>query len=89
MERRFFFLLILLRAHLSVWTYDLKLVYFPHRAYTAVELRKKLHGKRFPPDIVEAVIGDFESRCMADFILWSFIFRLSYVFPYSCYTFNI
>lgn len=32
------------------------------RAYTAVELRKKLHGKRFPPDIVEAVIGDFESR---------------------------
>jgi hypothetical protein len=72
-----------------VWTYDLKLVYLPHRAYTAVELRKKLHGKRFPPDIVEAVIGDFESRCMADFILWSFIFRLSYVFPYSCYTFNI
>lgn len=32
------------------------------RAYTAVELRKKLHGKRFPPDIVEAVIGDFQSR---------------------------
>jgi SOS response regulatory protein OraA/RecX len=52
-----------------VWTYHLKLVYFPHRAYTAVELRKKLHGKRFPPDIVEAVIGDFKSRCMADLIL--------------------
>ncbi|KAK8644059.1 hypothetical protein V6N13_013332 [Hibiscus sabdariffa] len=32
------------------------------RAYTAVELRKKLLGKRFPPDIVKAVISNFQNR---------------------------
>ncbi|KAJ0046248.1 hypothetical protein Pint_03732 [Pistacia integerrima] len=32
------------------------------RAFTAVELRKKLNGKKFPPNIVEAVITDFQSR---------------------------
>ncbi|EXB97667.1 Regulatory protein recX [Morus notabilis] len=32
------------------------------RAFTAVELRKKLCGKRFCPKIVEAVINDFKSR---------------------------
>ncbi|KAG5550948.1 hypothetical protein RHGRI_009388 [Rhododendron griersonianum] len=32
------------------------------RAYTAVELRKKLLGKRFPLDTVDAVILDFQSR---------------------------
>ncbi|GMI63844.1 hypothetical protein HRI_000053700 [Hibiscus trionum] len=32
------------------------------RAYTAVELRKKLLGKRFPPDIVKTVISDFQNR---------------------------
>ncbi|KAE8713741.1 Leucine-rich receptor-like protein kinase family protein isoform 1 [Hibiscus syriacus] len=32
------------------------------RAYTAVELRKKLLAKRFPPDIVETVIRDFHNR---------------------------
>ncbi|BBH04431.1 regulatory protein RecX family protein [Prunus dulcis] len=32
------------------------------RAFTAVELRKKLHGKNFSLDTVEAVINDFISR---------------------------
>ncbi|KAF7144742.1 hypothetical protein RHSIM_Rhsim04G0010100 [Rhododendron simsii] len=32
------------------------------RAYTAVELRKKLLGKRFPLDTVDAVILDFQTR---------------------------
>ncbi|KAB1215029.1 Regulatory protein RecX [Morella rubra] len=32
------------------------------RAFTAVEMRKKLQGKRFSPDIVEAVVDDFQSR---------------------------
>ncbi|XP_022716672.1 uncharacterized protein LOC111275553 isoform X2 [Durio zibethinus] len=32
------------------------------RAFTAVELRKKLLGKRCHPDIVEAVINDFQNR---------------------------
>lgn len=32
------------------------------RAYTAVELRKKMQGKKFPPNVVEAVITKFQSR---------------------------
>ncbi|XVF03587.1 hypothetical protein REPUB_Repub05bG0006200 [Reevesia pubescens] len=36
------------------------------RAFTAVELRKKLLGKRFHPDIVEAVINDFKNRCVTN-----------------------
>ncbi|XP_038897536.1 uncharacterized protein LOC120085566 isoform X2 [Benincasa hispida] len=32
------------------------------RAFTAVELRKKLLGKRISPDTVEVVINDFKSR---------------------------
>ncbi|KAK6229926.1 hypothetical protein SCA6_018877 [Theobroma cacao] len=32
------------------------------RAFTAGELRKKLLGKRFHPDIVDAVINDFQKR---------------------------
>ncbi|RVX14567.1 hypothetical protein CK203_012060 [Vitis vinifera] len=35
------------------------------RAYTAVELKKKLHGKRVACDITEAVINDFQSRFMS------------------------
>ncbi|KAG5550949.1 hypothetical protein RHGRI_009388 [Rhododendron griersonianum] len=38
------------------------------RAYTAVELRKKLLGKRFPLDTVDAVILDFQSRTQG--IVW-------------------
>ncbi|XP_044481444.1 uncharacterized protein LOC123208044 isoform X2 [Mangifera indica] len=32
------------------------------RAFTAVELGKKLNGKKFPPNIIKAVITDFRSR---------------------------
>ncbi|GKV37466.1 hypothetical protein SLEP1_g45493 [Rubroshorea leprosula] len=32
------------------------------RAFTAVELRKKLQGKRFPPNIIEAVVKNFQRR---------------------------
>lgn len=32
------------------------------RAFTAVELRKKLHGRRFPTSTIDAVITDFQSR---------------------------
>nr|KJB63085.1 hypothetical protein B456_009G452100 [Gossypium raimondii] len=34
------------------------------RAFTAVELRKKLLGKRFDPDIVETLITDLQNRCV-------------------------
>lgn len=34
------------------------------RAYTAVELRKKLLGKKFPVGVVDAVIMNFQSRCI-------------------------
>lgn len=32
------------------------------RAFTAVEMRKKLNGKKFPSHVIEAVITDFQSR---------------------------
>ncbi|GMY30849.1 regulatory protein recx [Fagus crenata] len=32
------------------------------RAFTAVEMRKRLYGKKFSPDTVEAVINDFRRR---------------------------
>ncbi|XP_057983067.1 uncharacterized protein LOC131167970 [Malania oleifera] len=32
------------------------------RAFTVVELRKKLQGKKFPIDIIDEVINDFKSR---------------------------
>lgn len=32
------------------------------RAYTELELRKKLRGKKYPPNIVESVITDIKSR---------------------------
>ncbi|XP_015880791.3 uncharacterized protein LOC107416775 isoform X1 [Ziziphus jujuba] len=32
------------------------------RAFTAVELKKKLHGQRFSENIIESVINDFQSR---------------------------
>ncbi|KAL0443242.1 UNVERIFIED_CONTAM: Kinesin-like protein KIN-14F [Sesamum latifolium] len=35
------------------------------RAFTAVELKKKLQGKSFPLEIVDAVITDYQNRCIA------------------------
>jgi hypothetical protein len=40
-----------------------ELVFFLCRSFTAVEVRKKLLGKRYSPDTVEAVINDFQRRC--------------------------
>lgn len=39
-----------------------------HRALTALELRKKLLGKRFSPDSVEAVINKFQRRYVVNYI---------------------
>lgn len=47
----------------KIFVLFLKHVFFLCRAFTAVEMRKKLQGKRFSPDIVEAVVDDFQSRC--------------------------
>ncbi|XP_048235644.1 uncharacterized protein LOC8271843 isoform X2 [Ricinus communis] len=47
------------------------------RAFTAVELRKKLHGKKFPPDIVEAVIIDFQARGLINDSLYAETFSRS------------
>ncbi|KAF5728489.1 hypothetical protein HS088_TW21G00637 [Tripterygium wilfordii] len=47
------------------------------RAFTAVELRKKLLGKKFPPDTVEAVITDFQSRGLLNDSLYAETFAQS------------
>ncbi|XVF03586.1 hypothetical protein REPUB_Repub05bG0006200 [Reevesia pubescens] len=47
------------------------------RAFTAVELRKKLLGKRFHPDIVEAVINDFKNRGLINDSLYAEAFSRS------------
>ncbi|CAB4281885.1 unnamed protein product [Prunus armeniaca] len=47
------------------------------RAFTAVELRKKLHGKNFSLDTVEAVINDFISRGLINDSLYAEAFSRS------------
>ncbi|XP_007206841.1 uncharacterized protein LOC18774008 isoform X1 [Prunus persica] len=47
------------------------------RAFTAVELRKKLHGKNFSLDTVEAVINDFTSRGLINDSLYAEAFSRS------------
>ncbi|XWS51694.1 hypothetical protein CRYUN_Cryun11dG0005500 [Craigia yunnanensis] len=47
------------------------------RAFTAVELRKKLLGKRFHPDIVEAVINNFQNRGLINDSLYAEAFSRS------------
>ncbi|GAV59641.1 RecX domain-containing protein [Cephalotus follicularis] len=47
------------------------------RAFTATELRKKLQGKRFPPEIVDAVIDDFHSRGLINDSLYAESFSRS------------
>ncbi|KAL6313870.1 hypothetical protein AAG906_010289 [Vitis piasezkii] len=47
------------------------------RAYTAVELKKKLHGKRVACDITEAVINDFQSRGLINDALYAETFSRS------------
>lgn len=38
------------------------------RAFTAVELKKKLHGKKVSHGIADAVINDFQIRCVIFFL---------------------
>ncbi|KAL6975144.1 hypothetical protein U1Q18_023939 [Sarracenia purpurea var. burkii] len=47
------------------------------RAYTAVELRKKLHGKRFPLDTIDAVIKNLQSRGLINDCLYAETFSQS------------
>ncbi|XVF70941.1 hypothetical protein PTKIN_Ptkin11bG0202600 [Pterospermum kingtungense] len=47
------------------------------RAFTAVELRKKLLAKRFHPDIVEAVINNFQNRGLINDSLYAEAFSRS------------
>ncbi|GMJ16004.1 hypothetical protein HRI_005269600 [Hibiscus trionum] len=47
------------------------------RAYTTVELRKKLLGKKFLPDIVETVISDFQNRGLINDSLYAEAFSRS------------
>lgn len=42
------------------------IITFLCRAFTAVELRKKLCGKRFSAKTVDEVINDFKSRCISN-----------------------
>ncbi|XP_058114809.1 uncharacterized protein LOC131257896 [Magnolia sinica] len=47
------------------------------RAFTTVELQKKLNGKKFPPDIIKAVIADFQDRGMLNDYLYAESFSQS------------
>ncbi|KAJ4725381.1 Regulatory protein RecX [Melia azedarach] len=47
------------------------------RAFTAVEMRKKLNGKKFPPHVIEAVITNFQSRGLINDSLYAESFSRS------------
>ncbi|KDP32616.1 hypothetical protein JCGZ_13166 [Jatropha curcas] len=47
------------------------------RAFTAVELRKKLQAKRFPPYTVESLLTDFQSRGLINDSLYAETFSRS------------
>ncbi|OVA19731.1 Regulatory protein RecX [Macleaya cordata] len=47
------------------------------RAFTTLELRKKLHAKRIPLDIIERVLNDFQSRGLIDDYLYAETFSRS------------
>ncbi|KAL2945002.1 Regulatory protein RecX [Bienertia sinuspersici] len=47
------------------------------RAYTVVELRKKLTAKNFPVDVVEAVVSDFQDRGLINDSLYAETFSHS------------
>lgn len=59
-------LCLLLRAEEDKGNLFFEFVFFLCRAFTAVEMRKKLHGKGFSPDTVESVIDDFQRRCKSN-----------------------
>ncbi|KAK1440185.1 hypothetical protein QVD17_06010 [Tagetes erecta] len=47
------------------------------RAYTALELKKKLSGKKFSPEVVNAVISDFQNRGLMNDFLYAEAFSRS------------
>ncbi|XP_076882584.1 uncharacterized protein LOC143531087 isoform X2 [Bidens hawaiensis] len=47
------------------------------RAYTTVELKKKLSGKKFSPEVVNAVISDFQNRGLINDLLYAEAFSRS------------
>ncbi|XP_076927521.1 uncharacterized protein LOC143591094 [Bidens hawaiensis] len=47
------------------------------RAYTMVELKKKLSGKKFSPEVVNAVISDFQNRGLINDLLYAEAFSRS------------
>ncbi|XP_077236611.1 regulatory protein RecX family protein [Tasmannia lanceolata] len=47
------------------------------RAFTAVELQKKLHGKKFPLDIIGTIITDFQERGLINDYLYAESFSRS------------
>ncbi|XP_076884699.1 uncharacterized protein LOC143533967 [Bidens hawaiensis] len=53
------------------------------RAYTTVELKKKLSGKKFSPEVVNAVISDFQNRCMI--FTMNLDFKIHVEFHFSTY----
>ncbi|XP_031406074.1 uncharacterized protein LOC116214760 isoform X2 [Punica granatum] len=56
---------------------DMAIQLLATRAYTAVEMRKKLHGKRFAPAIIDSVIDDFERRGLINDTLYAETFSQS------------
>ncbi|XP_059664743.1 uncharacterized protein LOC132311054 isoform X2 [Cornus florida] len=56
---------------------NLAIEFLATRAFTAVELRKKLHGKRFHLDTVDAVIKDFQGRGFINDCLYAETFSRS------------
>ncbi|KAL8205740.1 hypothetical protein R6Q57_009291 [Mikania cordata] len=47
------------------------------RAYTALELKKKLSGKKFSPEVVNSVISDFQNRGLINDFLYAEAFSRS------------
>ncbi|KAK9057172.1 hypothetical protein SSX86_024539 [Deinandra increscens subsp. villosa] len=47
------------------------------RAYTALELKKKLSGKKFSPEVVNAVISDFQNRGLINDFMYAEAFSRS------------
>lgn len=57
-----------------------------HRAFTAVELRKKLCGKKFSAEIVDEVINDYKCRCISK--IWGYNFALFLLYGYDDQSMN-
>lgn len=47
-----------------------------HRAFTTLELRKKLRGKKYPLDIVDSLIANLKDRQVSNLLLSTFLLSL-------------